>query len=70
MIRMRTSVVQIPAEWADEYPDRFGEIESLGHACEYGQDPDMAEITIDGEEAWEFFLMEMEHPADFRKYVS
>ena len=70
MLRMRTSVVQIPEDWAEDYPERRVEIEELGHACEYGDDPDMAEITIVDEDGWEFFLLEMEHPADFRAYVS
>lgn len=70
MIRIGTSVVQIPEDWAHDYPDRRPEIESLGHECILGDDPDMADVTLDSEEAWEIFLMEMEHPSDFRQYVS
>jgi len=70
MLRITTSVVQIPEDWAEDYPERRSEIEDLGHECILGSDPDMAEITICDEEGWEFFLLEMEHPSDFRQYVS
>ena len=70
MPQMRTSIVQIPPEWAETNPERQSEIEQCGHHCMYGDDPHMADFTMVDEDDWEFFLLEMEHPIDFRQYVS
>lgn len=69
MMQIATSLVQLPAEWAEEYPDRRPEVEALGHEVMYGDDPDSAEITIVDEDDWDNFLC-MEHPSDFRELHS
>lgn len=69
MLKIATSIIQLPPEWVEEYPDRGPEVEALGHDVIYGTDPDSAEITVTDEDDWDNFLC-MEHPVDFRELHS